>query len=281
MAMLIAWQAINAARRPNSTRFTNCFLIIAPGITIRDRLRVLEPESKENYFTDPKRRFVPPELIGDLRKARVVVTNFHAFQLRETADIAAGTRKLLASRGEEAKKFPETEGQMLERVASKLAGCKRVVVLNDEAHHCYRMKPGKNEEGKLTGEDADEAQKNSDQARIWISGIEALAKKKDVIGVFDLSATPFFLRGSGYPEGTLFPWVVSDFSLMDAIECGIVKTPRLPVLDNSVSGDMPKFRELYKHIDPKNLPKKRQKDRRRAGPGEYSRDSSCCIRCLL
>ncbi len=256
MAMLIAWQAINAARRPSSSRFTNGFLIIAPGITIRDRLRVLEPESKVNYFTDPKRRFVPPELVGDLRKARVVVTNFHAFQLRETAEIAAGTRKLLASRGEEAKRFPETEGQMLERVTSKLASCKRVVVLNDEAHHCYRMKPGESAEGKLSGEDADEAQKNSEQARIWIGGIEALSRKKEVVGIFDLSATPFFLRGSGYPEGHLFPWVVSDFSLMDAIECGIVKTPRLPVLDNSVSGDMPKFRELYRHIDPKDLPKK-------------------------
>lgn len=259
MAMLIAWQSINSARRPNSSRFTNGFLIIAPGITIRDRLRVLEPESHDSYFTDTKRRFIPPEMDGDLRKARVVVTNFHGFQLRETADIAAGTRRLLADRGEEPKKFPETEGQMLERVAAKLSGCKRVIVLNDEAHHCYRMKPGESEETKVTGEEADEAKKNSEQARIWISGIEALSKKKDILAVYDLSATPFFLRGSGYQEGTLFPWVVSDFSLMDAIECGIVKTPRLPVLDNSVSGDMPKFRELYKNIDPKDLPKKGRK----------------------
>lgn len=259
MAMLIAWQTINAARRPNSTRFTNGFLIIAPGITIRDRLRVLEPENHENYFADTTRRFIPPEMEGDLRKARVVVTNFHGFQLRETYEIAAGTRRLLANRGEEPKKFPETEGQMLERVASKLSSCKRIIVLNDEAHHCYRMKPGDSEEGKVTGEDADEAKKNSEAASIWISGIEALCRKKDIIGIYDLSATPFFLRGSGYAEGTLFPWVVSDFSLMDAIECGIVKTPRLPVLDNSVSGDMPKFRELYKHIDPKDLPKKGRK----------------------
>lgn len=260
MAMLIAWQAINAARRPNSTRFTNGFLVISPGITIRDRLRVLEPESHDSYFTDPKRMFIPPEMMGDLLKARVVVTNFHSFQLRETAEIAAGTRKLLADRGEEPKRFPETEGEMLRRATEgKLDGCKRVIVLNDEAHHCYRMKPGDSEEGKVSGEESDEAKKNSEQARIWITGIEALARTKDLVGIYDLSATPFFLRGSGYPEGTLFPWVVSDFSLMDAIECGIVKTPRLPVLDNSVSGDMPKFRELYKNIDPKDLPKKGRK----------------------
>lgn len=84
MALLVAWQAINAARRPTSSRFTYGFLIVTPGITIRDRLRVLQPEEPDNYFEDPKRRIVPPEMIGELRKARVVVTNYHAFQLRET-----------------------------------------------------------------------------------------------------------------------------------------------------------------------------------------------------
>ena len=66
--------------------------------------------------------------------------------------------------------------------------------------------------------------------------------------VLDLSATPFFLRGSGYAEGTLFPWTMSDFSLMDAIECGIVKLPRVPVADNIPGADMPKFRNLWEHI---------------------------------
>lgn len=73
--------------------------------------------------------------------------------------------------------------------------------------------------------------------------------------VYDLSATPFFLRGSGYREGTLFPWTVSDFSLMDAIECGIVKLPRIPVADNAVTGDAPIYRELWEHIG-KRMPKK-------------------------
>lgn len=76
-----------------------------------------------------------------------------------------------------------------------------------------------------------------------------------VRAVYDLSATPFFLSGSGYAEGTLFPWSVSDFSLMDAIECGIVKLPRVPVADNLPEGDMPIYRDLWKHIG-KDMPKK-------------------------
>ncbi len=133
---------------------------------------------------------------------------------------------------------------------------KRIVVLNDEAHHCYRRKPGDSEESALDSEEKAEAKKHEEAARIWISGLETFAKTVGIGTVFDLSATPFFLRGSGYPEGTLFPWVVSDFSLMDAIECGIVKTPRLPVLDDAVQGDMPKYRELYQNLPKRSLPKK-------------------------
>lgn len=267
MALLIAWQAINAARRPTSSRFTNGFLIIAPGITIRDRLRVLQPEEGENYFEDPMRRVVPPEMLGDLRKARVVVTNYHAFQHRETMAVKPEARKLLAHRGEEPKKFLETEGQMFQRVASKLMGLKRVIVLNDEAHHCYRRKPGDSEEARLDGDEQEEAKKNNEAARVWISGVEAVSRKLTVQGIYDLSATPFFLRGSGYSEGTLFPWVVSDFTLMDAIESGIVKTPRLPVLDDAVSADMPKYRALYGNLPRNALPKKgRRKSRGELDP---------------
>ena len=255
MALLIAWQAVNAARHPKSPRFTNGFLIVAPGVTIRDRLRVLQPEEPGNYFEDPKRRIVPPEMLGDLRKARVVVVNYHAFQLRETVAVKPLARKIFRDRGEDAWKFIETEGQMIRRVAPGLMSLKRIVVLNDEAHHCYREKPGDSEEGKIVAEEKEEANKNSEAARVWISGIEAVSRKLEVRAIYDLSATPFFLRGSGYPEGTLFPWVVSDFTLMDAIECGIVKTPRLPVLDDAVAGDMPKYRALYANLPFDALPR--------------------------
>ena len=100
-----------------------------------------------------------------------------------------------------------------------------------------------------------EAEKNKEAARLWISGLEAVNRKLGLARVIDLSATPFFLRGSGYAEGTLFPWTMSDFSPMDAIECGIVKLPRVPVADNIPGGDMPKFRNLWQHIRTR-MPKK-------------------------
>lgn len=149
----------------------------------------------------------------------------------------------------------ETDAQMLERACEKLLRFKRVNVINDEAHHCYRHKVGGDAEGVLTGDEKKEAEQNEEAARLWINGIEALDRqlKKGkrsggVRAVYDLSATPFFLRGSGYQEGTLFPWVVSDFSLMDAIESGIVKLPRVPVTDNLVQTDTVVYRDLWKHI---------------------------------
>src|SRR3990170_713699 len=98
-------------------------------------------------------------------------------------------------------------------------------ISNDEAHHCYREKPIHDDEG-LTGDEKKEAEENNEAARLWISGLEIVNRKLGINHIIDLSATPFFLRGSGYAEGTLFPWTMSDFSLMDAIECGIVKLPR-------------------------------------------------------
>jgi type III restriction enzyme len=129
------------------------------------------------------------------------------------------------------------------------------VVFNDEAHHCYRERADRKDEEDLKGEEKDEAKKNNEAARLWISGIEIAKRKLGLSAVYDLSATPFFLRGSGYAEGTLFPWTVSDFSLMDAIESGIVKLPRVPVADNLPTGDMPVYRNLWDHIG-KWMPKK-------------------------
>ena len=123
---------------------------------------------------------------------------------------------------------------------------KNIVVINDEAHHCYRERPLSEEEQKaLKGDELAEAKEANEAARLWISGIEAVKRELGVSMVYDLSATPFFLRGSGYREGSLFGWVMSDFSLMDAIECGIVKLPRVPVMDNVPGGDTPMFRNLW------------------------------------
>ena len=252
MAMLIAWQTINAVHRPNSKNFTRGFLVVSPGLTIRDRHRVLQPNDPDSYYSDHE--LVPNDMLGDLRRAKIVITNFHAFKLRERMDVSRGGRSLLQGRGAPLETL-ETEGQMIQRVMPGLMGIKNIMVLNDEAHHCYREKPGEDDVSDLKGEDKVEAQKNNEAARLWISGLEAVKRKLGINQVIDLSATPFFLQGSGYAEGTLFPWTMSDFSLMDAIECGIVKLPRVPVSDNIPGGDMPKFRNLWENIRTR-MPKK-------------------------
>jgi type III restriction enzyme len=252
MAMLIAWQTINAVRRPGSNKFTRGFLVVAPGITIKDRLRVLQPNDPDTYYAS--RELVPGDMLDEVNRAKIVITNYHAFKLRERIDLSKGGRSLLQGRGEELNTL-ETEGQMLQRVMPDLMGLKNILVLNDEAHHCYREKPGEDEDEDLKGDDRKEAEKNNEAARLWISGLEAVNRKLGIARVIDLSATPFFLRGSGYAEGTLFPWTMSDFSLMDAIECGIVKLPRVPVAQNIPGDEMPMFRNLWENIR-KDMPKK-------------------------
>lgn len=254
MAMLIAWQTINWARRPTSSRYSRGFLLVAPGLTIKDRLRVLLPNDADSYYKT--RELIPSDMMGELEKCKIVITNYHAFKQRERIEISKGGRQLLQGRGGQALDTMETEGQMIQRVMPELMGLKNVMVINDEAHHCYQEKPVKLEDtDDLKGDDKKEAEENNEAARLWINGIKAVQRQLGVNRVIDLSATPFFLRGSGYVEGTLFPWTMSDFSLMDAIECGIVKLPRVPVADNIPGAEVPIFRNLWDNIS-KDMPKK-------------------------
>jgi len=251
MAMLIAWQALNRFANPRSRLYSDCFLIVTPGITIRDRLRVLLPNDPDNYYR--KMDIVPPDMLNQLGKAKIIITNFHQFKCREKVKAGKLTKAILSKDG--ISPFTETPDQMVRRVCRGFSGKKNIVVLNDEAHHCYRRKPDEDDISKLKGDDRIEAKKREEKARIWISGLEAVKAKIGIRAIYDLSATPFFLRGSGFPEGTLFPWVVSDFSLIDAIEAGIVKVPRVPVADNSMVGEMPTYRDLWLRIRD-SLPKK-------------------------
>ncbi len=251
MAMLIAWQTVNAVRRPSSKNYSRGFLVITPGITIKDRLQILQPNHPDNYYTN--RQLVPQDLLPEVMQAKIVITNFHAFKLRERLDLSSGGRALLQGRTGQPINTLETEGQMLQRVIPDLMALKQVMVLNDEAHHCYRERPADASEETIEDEDKEQANHNRWAARLWISGIESLSSRMQT-RVIDLSATPFFLAGSGYKEGTIFPWTISDFSLMDAIECGIVKLPRVPVAENIPGGDMPVYRDLWENIR-KDMPK--------------------------
>ena len=138
MAMLIAWQTVNAVRSPASNLFSRGFLIITPGITIRDRLRVLLPDDADSYYRT--REILPADMLPDIGKAKIVITNYHAFKRRETVELSKVGRAFLQGRGEPISTV-ESEGQMLQRACGELLALKNVVVINDEAHHCYREKP--------------------------------------------------------------------------------------------------------------------------------------------
>lgn len=263
MAMLIAWQTLNKVYgNKNDARFTKRFLLVAPGVTIRDRLRVLMPSDSEDYYT--ARDLIPADLKHGISSAEIVIHNYHAFMLRDVKEIkgvAALTRKVLNAGNSGPDPFKETPDMMVSRVLrgfSVSKGKSEIMIFNDEAHHCYQDKPVTGEvdvkklsaEAKAAKKEADEA---NAEARVWFKGLQAIAKKVGIKQVFDLSATPYFLSGSGYNEGYLFPWTVSDFSLMDAIESGIVKIPRTPVDDDSTS-DLVTYLNLWDHITPP-LPK--------------------------
>jgi type III restriction enzyme len=258
MAMLIAWQALNKAANPQDRRFSDKFLVITPGITIRDRLRVLLPNDSGNFYKALD--VVTPEQLDRLQAATILVTNFHGFMRRDKIQAASLTKRILSQGDADDERFRETPAEVVRRVCRAFGTSKNIVVLNDEAHHCYA--PAPKEEAEEAALDVDErtlAKKDLEEARVWLSGVQAVRDKLGVRAVYDLSATPFFLKGSGYAEGTLFPWVISDFGLMDAIESGIVKIPRVPVSDDSMTGTGPMYRDLWLRVRDA-LPRKGIKD---------------------
>ncbi len=258
MAMLICYHTLNKIANPQDKRFTKQFLICTPGITIRDRLRVLYPAEETNYFR--KFDLVPPGYESSINQAEIIVTNFHAFLRREKLSISSVGKEILG----EVSAFTEKPGEMVNRVCRNFGTVAKksgILVINDEAHHCYMHKSSLvskqtdtsnentnqsdgSDEPKLSKEEKDD----NKRAEVWVSGLKAIQEKLGINKIYDLSATPFFLRGSGYGEGRLFPWVVSDFSLIDAIEAGLVKIPRVPVDDNDVVNPDVAFRNLWKEI---------------------------------
>lgn len=276
MAMLIAWHALNKFANTKDARFSDAFLVVTPGITIRDRLRVLLPNDPNNYYAQWD--LVSPDQITALQQVKILITNFHAFTRRDRFDAASLTKKVLVGRDGDLERLKETPDGMVRRVCRSFGSKKNIVVINDEAHHCYRENPDKKEQ-KLDADERAEVKHNAEAARVWISGLEAVKAKIGLRAIYDLSATPFFLRGSGYPEGTLFPWVVSDFSLIDAIESGIVKVPRVPVSDDQMIGESPTYRDLWVRIRD-HLPRKGRKVEDISGEPKLPKELEGALRSL-
>lgn len=233
MSMLIAWAFCNRGRVPGDPRFPRRAVIICPNLTIKERLQVLRPGDAGNYFEAFD--IVPTMLRPELAKGKMLVTNWHWFG--EASEKSEGGRTfVVVNKGKES---PEAFAR---NRLGDLWDDEPLMVLNDEGHHAYRPAPIREDEKLTTDQKADR-----EEATVWVSGIDRLNAACGVSLCVDLSATPFYIHGSGYPEGSPFPWIVSDFGLVDAIESGITKIPRLPAIDNTGRPD-PKYFKLWEHI---------------------------------
>lgn len=263
MACLICYHYFNRQEYRNDTRFADYFLIVAPGITIKSRLGVLfvdtknkNPKDIEDYYR--VRGLIPANMEHRLENlnARLVITNYHTF---EPKILQGNKRSPFDGKVDLQGKKIDTDNkedflQVIKRTLGKFkSGC-RVLILNDEAHHCYLPKL----KSKTT--DNEESDENA-RAAVWFSGLCEIAKKFKLQAVYDLSATPYYLSGSGYTPYSLFPWVISDFGLIEAIESGLVKIPFLPESDNTHELTMPVLRNLYDHVKDE-LPKKGQRKKK-------------------
>jgi len=270
MACLVLYHYLNRTQQRHDPRYADYFLIVAPGVTIRDRLSVLRVDTQataEHLSADyyGQRKLVPPAYAGLMAglNARLAITNFHGFEPR----LIGGNKKspLDGKLGPDGRKVEarEDEAGVLRRLLPGFKPGRRLLVLNDEAHHCYLPRA----KGRDTDEEASATE--NERAAVWYSGVRAAARRWQIRAVYDLSATPYYLSGSGWPAYSYFPWVVSDFSLIEAIEAGLVKIPFLPVDDSAQHISEPVLRNLYEHCK-ELLPRKGQRTQRREDQAEAS-----------
>ena len=273
MAALILYHYLNRRQYRTDVRFADYFLLVAPGVTIRDRLGVLRADTAadRHYAQDyyHQRKLVPLtyEDALDGLNARLVIANYHQFEPRTLQGNKRGAFD--GKLGADGKKQEEYEdyAQVFRRLLGGFRPGGRLLVLNDEAHHCYlpQTAPGR----KTKASDSDEASPDENaRAAVWFSGLRELGRRYQLAAVYDLSATPYYLQNSGYRPYTLFPWLVSDFGLVEAIESGLVKIPYLPEKDDTQQLDMPVLRNLYEHVK-EQLPKLGRATERREQGSAY------------
>jgi type III restriction enzyme len=255
MAAQIVYHLFNRQEYPMDTRFADNFLIITPSITIKNRLSVLFVDTLnrgnniEDYYHI--RQLIPLTLMPYMSQlnARLIITNYHALEpkiLQGNKRSPFDGKKDATGKKQEAK---EEFNQVIKRLLGKFKKNSRLLIINDEAHHCFWPK----EKGKANDEENSKAE--NAHAAIWFNGLVQITQKFKVSSIYDLSATPYYLSHSGYPAHQLFPWVVSDFGLIEAIESGLVKIPFLPEFNQSETLSQTVLKNLYDHVKDE-LPKK-------------------------
>ena len=229
MAMVIAWHILNKVAQPQDTRFSKNVLVVAPGLTVKSRLAVLEPSHPENYYE--AFRVVPSHMLDKLRQGKVVVRNWHALNWESDEQVAK--KRSVDKRG------AKSDEAYVRDVLGEMSRARNLLVVNDEAHHAWRVPA----ESKVRGV----AKADIDEATKWVGGLDRIQRARGVLTCYDFSATPFVPSGRRSSEEALFDWVVSDFGLNDAIESGLVKTPRVVIRDDAVPDARTYMSRLY-HI---------------------------------
>lgn len=233
MAMLISWQVLNKVTYPQDTRFSKNIFVVAPGLTVKSRLSVLQPSAQGNYYDEFN--IVPSGLSEKLNQGRVLIKNWHALNWETEEKIAK--KKGVDKRG------AKSNEAYVREVMEEMAGAHNIVVINDEAHHAWRI-PAESKIKGLKKEDIEEATK-------WIGGLDRIHETRGILACYDFSATPFAPSGKKSSEEALFGWIVGDFGLNDAIESGLVKTPRVVIRDDGVpdaKNYKSKLYHIYEHV---------------------------------
>lgn len=229
MAMLIAWQILNKVTYPQVPRFSKNIFIVAPGLTVKSRLQVLQPFGEGNFYDEFN--IIPPGLTEKLRQGKIIIKNWHSLNWE--------TEEKLAKKKSVDKRGAKSDEAYVREVLEEMAGSKNIIVINDEAHHAWRV-PAESKIKGLKKEEIEEATK-------WIGGLDRINRAREILCCYDFTATPFVPTGKRSSEEALFGWIVSDFGLNDAIESGLVKTPRVVVRDDAMP-DTKSFKSKLYHI---------------------------------
>lgn len=268
MGMAIAWHVLNKLANPQDRRFSDAVLLVCPNLTIRERLQVLLPWNKNNYYAHFD--LVPRGMLERLQQGKFQITNWHLFQPKDDS-----RSRSVVQRG------PESDSAFCRRVLKELGNKQNILVINDEAHHAYRtaqlLTP--EELKQLRKEERQQLEEEFRAATVWAGGLDKINAVRGINFCADFSATPFYVKGSGYDEGAPFPWIVSDFGLVDAIECGIVKIPRVPVATDS-GALIPEYFRLWEWINSRLPRSERQTARRRAKPESVLREADGALATL-
>ncbi len=243
MSMIIAWNFLNKVTNPTDARFSKYALIVAPGLTVKSRLQVLLPTNEENYYEEFN--IVPASLMDKLRQGKIIIHNWHslAWDTQEKIDSKIEKGQL---RSVDKRQRIEISGEAyVKQVLGEMSNARNIIVINDEAHHAWRVNPEAEGKYQRIGSNKDSAE----EATIWIGGLDRIHKQRGILKCYDLSATPFSPSGKKAAEESLYSWIVSDFGLNDAIESGLVKTPRVVVRDDSERTKELKSRLYHIYMD--------------------------------